>query len=96
MLEKRFGREFERVREIGSGRPSRARKGVSTARYDFFFDAVNDNGMRKGYAHKWRETNPETAEKKLRSDYRKRGWEITKIYSVAIDPRSVVNPRVGG
>ena len=52
--------------------------------------------MTKGYAHKWRETNPENAEKKLRSDYRTRGWEITKIYSVEIDPESIVNACVGG
>ena len=92
MIEKRFGKEFERVRTSGHGNRARARKGASTTRYDFFFDAVKD-GRTKRFAHAWRETTQKNSEKRLRADYRKRGYEINKIYAVDPIPGSLVNAK---
>ena len=85
MLEKRFGKEYERVRKSGGGNLVRARS--NTTRYDFLFDAVKD-GRTERFAHAWRGTKPENAERELRRDYRKRGYEIENMQVETI-PESI-------
>jgi hypothetical protein len=82
MLEKRFGKEYERVRKPGRGNlGARTRQG--TTRYDFFFDAVK-GGRPKRFAHAWRGKTSDSAEKELRRDYRNRGYEIENVRVVTI------------
>jgi hypothetical protein len=85
MLEKRFGKEYERVRKSGPGNLDRA--GPNTTRYDFFFDAVNDRKT-KSFAHAWRGRRAENAERELRAYYRRRGYELENM-RVATIPESV-------
>ena len=82
MLEKMFGKEYERVRKSGRGNLG-ARTRQDTTRYDFFFDAVK-GGISKGFAHAWRGKTAAAAEKELRTDYRRRGYEIEKVHVVTI------------
>jgi hypothetical protein len=73
MVEKRRGKEYERIRRPGRGNLGRA--GSNTTRYDFFFEAVKGRGTKR-FAHAWRGISAEKTEKALRRDYRKRGYDL--------------------
>jgi hypothetical protein len=73
ILEKRRGKEYERVRRGGRGNLQRA--GSDTTRYDFFFEALKGRATKR-FAHAWRGISREKAEKELIRDYRKRGYDL--------------------
>jgi hypothetical protein len=76
MLERRFGKEYERVRKSGRDNLLRARS--NTTRYDFFFEAVQDDRSTR-LAHAGRGKTQLTAEKEIRRDYLTRGYELENL-----------------